>query len=426
MRYLALILIFCSSALAINYHGCTLAPDNLHGWVVCYDTVLILNTSDGGLTWSPQTAPDSTRRSFFDVTCVDEMHAWAVGLHYQHAAEIVGTTDGGNHWERQVAGFSKYATRIEFLNPNYGMAVGGYGALAITTNGGAGWNQVYTGWDLAELYGVSIVNQNDSWICAGYPDSLVTGQGYITWTNDGGLTWDTTNGFTSTGYEDFFDMHMFNVFDGIIVGGYEDTYEPIVWKTIDGAETWNPRSVPVNTYYLRAVDFVDQEGWAVGKSGTIIHTTDGGDTWTTQISPADSTLFDVDFSDAQHGLACGYDYILRTTNGGQDWLPTGIEESETNAPKSLALTINPNPFKQITDIRYEITDPGYQKLTLNIYDITGRSVREFFEEFSVVGHQLSVRWDGTDNEGKRLPAGVYLAELKTPDNRVSEKIVRLE
>jgi len=218
MRYIALMLIFCSSALAINYHGCTLAPDNLHGWVVCTDTTLILRTTDGGLTWTPQAVPpDTIARRIFDVTCVDGMHAWTTGKHNLHAAEILATTDGGNDWERQIAGFSKYGTRIEFMNVNYGIAVGGDGALARTTDGGNFWDQIFTDWYQAEYYGVSTVNQYDSWICAGWPDSLAMGQGYILWTEDGGLTWDTLNGYHAPGYEDFFDIHMFNVMEGIVI-----------------------------------------------------------------------------------------------------------------------------------------------------------------------------------------------------------------
>ena len=67
MKYILLILTIISGLSAFNYHGCALAPDNLHGWVVCLDTVLILHTSDGGSTWQPQTAPGNARK-FFDVT----------------------------------------------------------------------------------------------------------------------------------------------------------------------------------------------------------------------------------------------------------------------------------------------------------------------------------------------------------------------
>jgi photosystem II stability/assembly factor-like uncharacterized protein len=429
MKYIALLLIFCSSALAINYHGCTLAPDNLHGWVVCTDTTLILHTTDGGLTWAPQSVPpDTIGRRIFDVTCVDGLHAWTTGKHNLHAAEILATTDGGNLWERQIAGFSKYGTRIEFLNQNYGIAIGGDGALARTTDGGGFWDQIFTDWYQAEYYGVSIVNQYDSWICAGWPDSLATGQGYIVWTADGGLTWDTLNGYHAPGYEDFFDIHMFNVVEGIVVGGYEDTYEPIIWKTTDGGETWSPRSAPVNTYYLRAMDFIDTLGWAVGKSGSIIHTTNGGDTWTTQSSPADSTLFDVDFSDAQHGLICGYDYILRTTNAGQTWTHVGVEELTSSTPLNSTLTVTPNPCRQDLRIQYTIhdTESMIHDVNFRIYDAAGREVKSFNHESSIVNHESMFSWDGTDAKGNRVPAGIYFIELNTSGQVASEKVIMLE
>jgi photosystem II stability/assembly factor-like uncharacterized protein len=429
MRYIVCILALCSWAAAIAYHGCTLAPDNLHGWVVCTDTTLILRTTDGGLTWTPDTVPtDTIARRIFDVTCVDALHGWTTGKHNLHAAEILATTDGGNVWFRQIAGFSKYGTRIEFYNSNYGIAVGGDGALAVTTDGGSYWDQIFTDWYQAEYYGVSIVNQADSWICAGWPDSLADGQGYITQTHDGGLSWDTLAGYHAPGYEDFFDIHMFNVFEGIVVGGYEDTYDPIIWKTTDGGSTWNPISAPSNTYYLRALDFVGLNGWAVGKSGTIIHTTDGGNTWATQTSPSDSTLFDVDFSDAQHGLACGYDYILRTTNSGQEWQHVGVEETNIATPTSITLSISPNPFRHETQIRCTTHDTGsmINDISVGIYDVTGRQLKDFSLESGIMNHESVLSWDATDNLGKRVPAGIYFARLDTPEHTATQKMILLE
>ena len=55
-------------------------------------------------------------------------------------------------------------------------------------------------------------------------------------------------------------------------------------------------------------------------SGTILRTTNGGTTWTSQTSGTTNYLYGVSFTDANTGTAVGdYGTILRTTNGGTTW-----------------------------------------------------------------------------------------------------------
>jgi photosystem II stability/assembly factor-like uncharacterized protein len=50
------------------------------------------------------------------------------------------------------------------------------------------------------------------------------------------------------------------------------------------------------------VDFVGlASGWAVGAGGTILHTSDGGTTWTAQASGTTGGLLGVDFADTANG-----------------------------------------------------------------------------------------------------------------------------
>ncbi|GAH90751.1 unnamed protein product, partial [marine sediment metagenome] len=98
------------------------------------------------------------------------------------------------------------------------------------------------------------------------------------------------------------------------------------------------------------------EGWAVGRFGTIIHTTNSGNSWTFQTSIATNTLFDVDFSDNLHGIACGQGIILYTTDGGQNWIQTGIEEHQNTEVETTNLSVYPNPFRQMTDIRCKMQE----------------------------------------------------------------------
>jgi photosystem II stability/assembly factor-like uncharacterized protein len=426
MKFFVLFLTMLSVALGYNYHGCAFAPDNVHGWVVTIDTALVFHTSDGGVNWHQQEIPANSKK-IFDVTCINELRAWTCGI----LGEILHTENGGIDWVQDVLGLSKYATRIEFLDDSYGWAACGDGVVARTTDAGSFWEQNFTPWYGAEYYGVSFVNQWDGWIVAGWPDSLDTGQGFIARSTDGGINWDSL--YMSPTYEDFLDVFFFNLFEGIVVGGDEQTHNPIILKTTDSGVSWNPITAPGGAHYLRAVDFVDNRGWAVGKQGTIIYTSNYGDTWSYQTNPAESTLFDVDFSDSLHGLCCGYDGILYTTDGGQNWsITSGLQEEHENMPTEISfLHVFPNPFREKTDIRYQITDNRSQitdnSLQLKIYDATGRVVKDFSQQLSDISYPISViTWDGTDDNGKKVSCGIYLLTVESENYRDVTTIVFLE
>ena len=77
---------------------------------------------------------------------------------------------------------------------------------------------------------------------------------------------------------------------------------------------WNDRET-------LGVSFTDANtGTAVGYSGTILRTTDGGDTWNSQSTGSTVDLWDVCFTDGNTGTVVGDNgTILRTTDGGTTW-----------------------------------------------------------------------------------------------------------
>ena len=94
-----------------------------------------------------------------------------------------------------------------------------------------------------------------------------------------------------------------------------------------GQGTWERLNVPTDKF-LRSVFFTDSlYGWVAGDSGTIIHTSDGGKTWTFQESKTTNEIADVFFLDRNHGWASSFNYtnspygtvILKTTDGGANW-----------------------------------------------------------------------------------------------------------
>ncbi len=82
------------------------------------------------------------------------------------------------------------------------------------------------------------------------------------------------------------------------------------------------RAVPTQAL-LDSVFFVDARlGWAAGHDGVILHSNDGGETWTLQHEDIDGDhpLFAIRFLDAQRGFAVGlFGVAARTEDGGQTW-----------------------------------------------------------------------------------------------------------
>ncbi|PYV33020.1 MAG: hypothetical protein DMG22_11445 [Acidobacteria bacterium] len=72
---------------------------------------------------------------------------------------------------------------------------------------------------------------------------------------------------------------------------------------------------------LYSVAFFDaSEGWAVGQSGTVLRTTDGGRTWAPVRSPTTTDLIQVAAPDAMSAQVTARDRsVFTTTDGGMSW-----------------------------------------------------------------------------------------------------------
>ena len=107
---------------------------------------------------------------------------------------------------------------------------------------------------------------------------------------------------------------------------------------------------------------------------------------------------------------------------------TGIEETKTNLQPLVRLEVTPNPFTDLTQIRYmmqELRDSNFEmrKPMLNVYNAAGCLVKSFNLESGIVNRESVVCWDGTDATGKRLPGGVYFARFGSDESFAIEKIL---
>ena len=105
-----------------------------------------------------------------------------------------------------------------------------------------------------------------------------------------------------------------------------------------------------------------------------------------------------------------------------DVIDVSSHASAPGRPAALApMLICPNPFKSSTKIICNLS--GNESADLNIYDVSGRKVKDLSRVFKA-GEEMV--WDGSDSAGRKLPPGTYFCKLKTDDYTFSRKIVLVE
>jgi hypothetical protein len=91
--------------------------------------------------------------------------------------------------------------------------------------------------------------------------------------------------------------------------------------------------------------------------------------------------------------------------------PATIPGGEDSPPRTLRLLEPyPNPASKLATIPYE-APPGAQRITLRLYDVSGRLVRTLIDGPPAPGGRGTTPWDVRTAGGARVPAGVYLVYL---------------
>jgi hypothetical protein len=88
----------------------------------------------------------------------------------------------------------------------------------------------------------------------------------------------------------------------------------------------------------------------------------------------------------------------------------------------LALSAAPNPSRGALRFMVDADRAGVQRLIVR--DVQGRRVRRLAESWSTAGSRL-VAWDGRDDSGGRLPAGIYVVTLEAGGRATSRQVTLL-
>jgi photosystem II stability/assembly factor-like uncharacterized protein len=299
-------------------------PQN--AWLVV-DNGDLWRTGDGGISWE-KVSGEAVGGGFYNVSFIDSRRGWAVGNH----GVVWYTEDGGRMWARvgliSAPGRSDWvfmgSPQMHFVDERHGWLLE---TLSVwrTEDGGQHWKQVLSVLD-ERIKGQPVSGAFESSTAA-----IISGTGGELYaTNDGGETWHVKTLLDSG---DFRHISFLDKRKGWLIGSGAPQRGTALLLTENGGENWQPvtsLTTGASIYSLYFID--DKEGWAVGRalpnypdkqisrSGLVLHTLDGGETWQQVLVGKGEVFFDkVFFPDRQQGWLFSREKVYRTNDSGKSW-----------------------------------------------------------------------------------------------------------
>jgi hypothetical protein len=241
--------------------------------------------------------------------------------------------------------------------------------------------------------------------CAGYSVEQTSDNGYIlagVWTMttsdtldlylvktnaNGDTLWTKTYGGVGTGYDQGYTIKP-TIDGGYIIGAYTSFYDFWLLKIdSDGNVMWENIYGGVGEEY----------GWAAQ-----------------QTSDQGYVIMGVTYS---FGAGDADIWLIKTGS------EVGTSEYQFPQKSFTALQVSPYPFKKKAKIRCMIQNTRYrnQDLSLKIYDAAGRLVRQW--NYQTIGQSDQITWYGDDNDGRKVPTGIYFLKLSTPSYTETKKLL---
>jgi photosystem II stability/assembly factor-like uncharacterized protein len=192
--------------------------------------VVLLSDNDGkSFRQAGSVAADVTLNS---VSFADPLNGWAVG----HWGVVLRTKDGGETWTRQRSDIKvdQPLFSVYFKDSHEGWAVGLWSLMLHTTDGGTTWTVV----KLPPPPGSKKADRNLYAIFSDAKGTLYVAceQGRVMRSRDSGVSWT----YSETGYAGSFWTGVALQDGTLLVGGLRGT----IYRSADGGETWQASKTP--------------------------------------------------------------------------------------------------------------------------------------------------------------------------------------
>ncbi|MCF8242985.1 MAG: T9SS type A sorting domain-containing protein, partial [Melioribacteraceae bacterium] len=103
---------------------------------------------------------------------------------------------------------------------------------------------------------------------------------------------------------------------------------------------------------------------------------------------------------------------------------TGINENNAQPTEFTLYQNYPNPFNGTTNISFYL--PSDLKISLIIYDITGKEVVRLIDDERLPEGKNQVEWNSKNKLGQNVSSGVYLYSLRVHNTEITKKMVVVE
>jgi len=101
-----------------------------------------------------------------------------------------------------------------------------------------------------------------------------------------------------------------------------------------------------------------------------------------------------------------------------------LELSDKDAlPTEYGIENHPNPFNPSTEIKYQL--PQLDEVRIVIYNVLGQEVRTLVDGKQEAG-RYTVRWNGDNEQGYKVPSGMYFLRMKAGNFIANRKLLLLK
>ena len=362
------------------------------GWLLKWSN--FYSTNDGGKSWTKNSIdPNYIYR---DIVFIDDNTGFLIASGHSNYY-LYRTKDGGMNWEDITNGSYQYNSLA--ASPEGKVFALVYDSkLLKSEDKGDSWDEIDV--DSVNYSNKIYVVNEDTYIVLGnsYPSRL------LNITRNGGQTWN----YILSNKNSFYIKAVCFIDENI---GFLGGSDGCIYKTINGGYDWEEKNDGYAYCNILDIDFSDESnGWAVGAMSAIFETTDGGETWDKKEGSIDGRYNSIYMLGLKSGWIVGDNgTILKYTGDGSPVAETYVSNEE------ISVMNYPNPFRDMTTLRFNLKTAAH--VSTKIYDLSGQVVADLGSKYINPG-DYEMQW-----QPGGLPSGVYFLRISNGKTTAERKLI---